>query len=225
MDNIEEVNSLSHPARNIYQFLQKYGASFYADIVRGTGNLKVEVENGLWELVAAGMVTADSFDNVRTLMSTKRKYHSRHRRRPLFPLSTGRWSLLHVHAQADHEKRVEAACWMLLKRYGVVFRDLLAREKNIPRWRDLLIFLRRLELRGEVRGGRFVDGFLGEQFALPYAVDSLRAMRNEELDEVPQTISSVDPLNLIGIVLPGERVSAAIKSEIRLIGGQVASQV
>ncbi|AWN73645.1 DEAD/DEAH box helicase [Legionella anisa] len=225
VDNIEEVNSLSHPARNIYQFLQKYGASFYADIVRGTGNLKVEVENGLWELVAAGMVTADSFDNVRTLMSTKRKYHSRHRRRPLFPLSTGRWSLLHVHAQADHEKRVEAACWMLLKRYGVVFRDLLAREKNIPRWRDLLIFLRRLELRGEVRGGRFVDGFLGEQFALPYAVDSLRAMRNEELDEVPQTISSVDPLNLIGIVLPGERVSAAIKSEIRLIGGQVASQV
>lgn len=88
-----------------------------------------------------------------------------------------------------------------------------------------MIFLRRLELRGEVRGGRFVDGFLGEQFALPYAVDSLRAMRNEELDEVPQTISSVDPLNLIGIVLPGERVSAAIKSEIRLIGGQVASQV
>ncbi|MCW8409954.1 DEAD/DEAH box helicase [Legionella sp. PATHC035] len=223
VDNIEEVESLSHPARNIYQFLQKYGASFYADIVRGTGNLKVEVENGLWELVAAGMVTADSFDNVRTLISTKRKYSSRYRRRPLFPLSTGRWSLLHVHAQADQEKRVEAACWMLLKRYGVVFRDLLVREKNIPRWRDLLIFLRRLELRGEVRGGRFVDGFLGEQFALPYAVDSLRAMRNEELDEIPQIISSVDPLNLVGIVLPGDRVSAAMKSEIRLVGGVVTS--
>ncbi|MBN9227033.1 MULTISPECIES: DEAD/DEAH box helicase [Legionella] len=223
VDNIEEVESLSHPARNIYRFLQKYGASFYADIVRGTGNLKIEVENGLWELVAAGMVTADSFDNVRTLMSTKRKYSSRHRRRPLFPLSTGRWSLLHVHAQTDQEKRIEAACWMLLKRYGVVFRDLLVREKNIPRWRELLIFLRRLELRGEVRGGRFVDGFLGEQFALPYAVDSLRAMRNEELNEVPQTISSVDPLNLVGIVLPGERISAAMRSEIRLIGGQVAA--
>lgn len=220
VDNIEEVDCLSHPARNIYQFLQKYGASFYADIVRGTGNLKVEVENGLWELVAAGMVTADSFDNVRTLLRTKRKHSSRHRHRPLFPLGTGRWSLLHVHAQADHEKRVESACWMLLKRYGVLFRDLLAREKNIPRWRDLLIFLRRLELRGEVRGGRFVDGFLGEQFALPYAVDSLRAIRNEELDQMAQTISSVDPLNLVGIVLPGDRISAAIKSEIRFVGGQ-----
>ncbi|STY28638.1 helicase, DEAD/DEAH box family [Legionella wadsworthii] len=225
LEHIEDISNLSHPARNIYQFLQKYGASFYADIVRGTGNLKVEVENGLWELVAAGMVTADSFDNVRTLMNTKRKYHSRHRRRPLFPLSTGRWSLLHVHAQSDSEKRIEAACWMLLKRYGVVFRDLLAREKNIPRWRELLICFRRLELRGEVRGGRFVDGFLGEQFALPYAVDSLRAMRNEPIDPLPQTISSTDPLNLIGIVLPGDRVSTAVKAEIRLVGGQSVTYI
>ncbi|KTD10912.1 helicase, DEAD/DEAH box family [Legionella gratiana] len=221
IDNIEEITSLSYPARNIYRFLQKYGASFYVDIVRGTGNLKIEVENGLWELVAAGMVTADSFDNVRTLMSTKRKSSSRHRRRSLFPLSTGRWSLLHIHAQEDYEKRVEAACWMLLKRYGVLFRDLLVREKNSPRWRDLLIFLRRLELRGEVRGGRFVDGFLGEQFALPYAVDSLRAIRNEEINEIPQIISAVDPLNLIGIILPGERLSATSKSEIRLVAGNV----
>lgn len=218
LDTIDEIESLSHPARNIYRFLQKFGASFYADIVRGTGNLKIEVEDGLWELVAAGMVTADSFDNVRMLMSKHRKY-SRHRYRSMIPLSTGRWSLLHVHAQTDSEKRVEAACWMILKRYGVVFRDLLAREKNIPPWRDLLIFLRRLELRGEVRGGRFVDGFLGEQFALPYAVDSLRAMRNEGLDEITQTVSSADPLNLIGIVLPGERVSALSKAEIRLFTG------
>lgn len=224
VENIEEVKSLSYPAHNIYKFLQKYGASFYTDIVRGTGNLKIEVENGLWELVAAGMVTADSFDNVRSLMSSKRKNRSRHGRRPMFSLSTGRWSLLHVHAQADHEKRIEAACWMLLNRYGVIFRDLLVREKNIPRWRDLLVFLRRLELRGEVRGGRFVDGFLGEQFALPYAVDSLRAMRNEKMEEIPQIISSVDPLNLIGILLPGDRVSTMPKSEIRLVAGKFSNQ-
>lgn len=221
IDNVEEVTSLSYPARNIYRFLQKYGASFYADIVRGTGNLKIEVENGLWELVVAGMVTADSFDNVRSLMRIKRKQSSRRRRAPMFPLSTGRWSLLHVHVQKDHEKRVEAACWMLLGRYGVIFRDLLVREKNIPRWRDLLIFLRRLELRGEVRGGRFIDGFLGEQFALPYAVDSLRAVRNDDIDKIPRIISSVDPLNLIGILLPGERVSATSKAEIRFVAGRV----
>ena len=97
---------------------------------------------------------------------------------------------------------------MLLKRYGVVFRDLLARESNLPKWRDLQLAFRRLEARGEIRGGRFVDGFLGEQFALPVAVESLRATRKIQPNGEVVTVSTADPLNLMGIVVPGERVPA-----------------
>ena len=121
----------------------------------------------------------------------------------------GRWSLLHTEG-AERDRSVESCCWMLLRRYGVVFRDLLARETNLPRWRELQIGYRCLEDRGEVRGGRFVDGFLGEQFALPVAVESLRAHR-----KLPQganaeriVIAAADPLNLVGIVVPGERIPA-----------------
>jgi ATP-dependent Lhr-like helicase len=97
---------------------------------------------------------------------------------------------------------------MLLKRYGIVFRDLLVRETNLPKWRELQMAFRRLEDRGEIRGGRFVDGFLGEQFALPVAVESLRATR--KLPNTGETIvlSAADPLNLVGILVPGERVPA-----------------
>ena len=109
---------------------------------------------------------------------------------------------------ADRNKLVEATCWMLLRRYGVVFREVLARESNLPKWRELLIAFRRLEDRGEVRGGRFVNGFLGEQFALPEAVESLRAMRNVPASGETVTISAADPLNLVGFIVPGERVPA-----------------
>ena len=121
----------------------------------------------------------------------------------------GRWSLLHTEG-ADRDRSVESCCWMLLRRYGVVFRDLLARETNLPRWRELQIGCRRLEDRGEVRGGRFVDGFLGEQFALPVAVESLRAHRNLPPNENAEriVIAAADPLNLVGIVVPGERIPA-----------------
>jgi ATP-dependent Lhr-like helicase len=108
----------------------------------------------------------------------------------------------------ERSRQVEAACWMLLRRYGIVFRDLLAREAIVPKWRDLLIAFRRLEDRGEVRGGRFVSGFLGEQFALPLAVDSVRAMRKQEPSGEVITLSAADPLNLVGIIVPGERVPA-----------------
>ena len=97
---------------------------------------------------------------------------------------------------------------MLLKRYGVVFRDVLARESNLPKWRELQIAFRRLEDRGEIRGGRFVNGFLGEQFALPVAVESLRAARKMPATGELITISAADPLNLVGILVPGERVPA-----------------
>jgi ATP-dependent Lhr-like helicase len=103
---------------------------------------------------------------------------------------------------------MDATCWMLLKRYGVVFRDLLVREAILPKWRELQIAFRRLEDRGEIRGGRFVDGFLGEQYALPVAVDSLRASKRTEPSGETLSLSAADPLNLVGILIPGERVPA-----------------
>jgi ATP-dependent Lhr-like helicase len=103
---------------------------------------------------------------------------------------------------------VEAVCGVLLKRYGVVFREVLMRESNLPSWREILLTLRRLEDRGEVRGGRFVSGFLGEQFALPAVVESLRATRAEPPTGETITISAADPLNLVGIIVPGAKVLA-----------------
>jgi ATP-dependent Lhr-like helicase len=108
---------------------------------------------------------------------------------------------------------------MLLRRYGVVFRDLLTRETILPKWRELQIAFRRLEDRGEIRGGRFVDGFLGEQFALPVAVESLRASRNQPPSGETITLSAADPLNLVGILIPGERVPAISGRTITLRDG------
>ena len=218
---VQDVNllGLSSIAKSIYGYLKKRGASFFADIVRGVGYLKAEVEMGLWELVAGGLITADGFDNLRALIDPRRRLDKR-RRSYQARYSTGRWSLLHTEESLDKAKQIEAACWMLLKRYGIVFRDLLAREKNIPRWRELLLAFRRLEDRGEIRGGRFVSGFLGEQFALPYAVESLRALRKEEPQQDIITISAVDPLNLVGIILPGDRISAVSRKTVSLREGE-----
>lgn len=203
-----ESQGLSRGAQDVHAFLQQRGASFFADIVRGSRRLKSEVETALWELVAAGMITADGFDNLRSLIDPKRRsgHGSGKTARPRH--SAGRWSLLHAGEPAEHASAIESTCWMLLRRYGVVFREVLTRESILPRWRDLLIGLRRLEDRGEVRGGRFVGGFLGEQFALPVALESLRAFRNVQPDGETITVSAADPLNFAGILVPGERVAA-----------------
>jgi ATP-dependent Lhr-like helicase len=201
-------NGLSHAARLVLEFLRQRGASFFADIVRGTGKLKAEIETGLWELVAAGLVTADGFDNLRALIDRKRRAGQGSGRSTRPRHSSGRWALLHADVAVERNRAVEAACWMLLRRYGIVIRDLLARESNLPPWRELLMAFRRLEDRGEIRGGRFVDGFLGEQFALPIAVESIRGMRGLPLGGETVTLSAADPLNLIGILVPGERVPA-----------------
>ena len=208
-DDIEaEERVLTENARVVADFLRKRGASFFADIVRATGKLKAEVETALWELVAAGLVTADGFQNLRALINPDRRPVPGAPRIPRPRHSTGRWSLLYAADSADRNKTLEATCWMLLRRYGVVFREVLARESNLPKWRELLITYRRLEDRGEVRGGRFVGGFLGEQFALPEAVESLRAMRNLPPTGETQVISAADPLNLVGFIVPGERTPA-----------------
>jgi ATP-dependent helicase Lhr and Lhr-like helicase len=199
---------LSHSAQLVLDFLRQRGASFFADIVRGSGKLKAEIETALWELVAAGLVTADGFDNLRSLIDPKRRAGRGSGRSTRPRHSSGRWALLHADQAAERPRAIEAACWMLLRRYGIVFRDVLAREANLPPWRELLMGFRRLEDRGEIRGGRFVDGFLGEQFALPVAVESVRAMRNSPLTGEAVTVSAADPLNLVGILVPGERVPA-----------------
>ncbi|HKT70820.1 MAG TPA: hypothetical protein VJP83_15350, partial [Terriglobales bacterium] len=204
----QDGRGLSHGARQVLEFLRQRGASFFADIVRGTGKLKAEIETALWELVAAGLVTADGFDNLRSLIDPKRRSGQGSGRMARPRHSSGRWALLYPGEVAERTRQVEAACWMLLRRYGVVFRDLLAREAIVPKWRELAMAFRRLEDRGEVRGGRFISGFLGEQFALPVAVESVRAMRKVEPSGETITISAADPLNLVGIVVPGERVPA-----------------
>src|SRR5579859_366735 len=202
------TSGLSHGAQLVLDFLRQRGASFFADIVRGTGKLKAEIETALWELVAAGVVTADGFDNLRSLIDPKRRAGQGVGKTTRPRHSAGRWALLHADTASERPRAIEAACWMLLRRYGIVIRDLLARESNLPTWRELLMGFRRLEDRGEIRGGRFVDGFLGEQFALPVAVESVRAMRNLPLSGETITLSAADPLNLVGILVPGERVPA-----------------
>ena len=203
-----EVQGVSAAARDVLEFLKQRGASFFADIVRGSGRLKAEVETALWELVAAGMITADGFDNLRSLIDPKRRsgHGSVKTARPRH--SAGRWSLLHTGDSIDHAGVIESTCRMLLRRYGVVFREVLTRESILPRWRELLINFRRLEDRGEIRGGRFVSGFLGEQFALPVALESLRAFRNVRPDGETVTLSAADPLNFAGFLVPGERVAS-----------------
>jgi ATP-dependent Lhr-like helicase len=203
-----EDPALSPDAGTVLQFLRQRGASFFADIVRGTNKLKSEVETALWELVAAGLLTADGFDNLRALIDPKRRAGQGSGRSSRPRHSTGRWSLLYSGEAIDRNVALEAICWMLLRRYGIVFREVLTRESILPKWREVLITLRRLEDRGEIRGGRFVSGFLGEQFALPVAVDSLRAMRKQQLSGEVVTVSAADPLNLVGILVPGDRVAS-----------------
>ena len=203
-----QARGLSPGARDVLTFLRARGASFFSDIVRGAGKLKAEIETALWELVAAGLVTADGFDNLRALIDPKRRSGQGSGRTSRPRHSAGRWSVLHPQDGNEADAGIEAVCRVLLVRYGVVFRELLARESILPRWRELLIAFRRLEDRGEIRGGRFVSGFTGEQFAVPIAVESLRAMKNAQPAGDVVTISAADPLNLAGIIVPGERVPA-----------------
>jgi ATP-dependent helicase Lhr and Lhr-like helicase len=215
----DETAGLSSAARDVLGHLRQRGASFFADIVRGTGKIKAEVETALWELVTAGMITADGFDNIRALLDPKRRagHGKGHNARPRH--SAGRWSLLYAGEPAERSRVVESTCWMLLRRYGVVFREMVSRETIVPRWRELLIAFRRLEDQGQIRGGRFVSGFLGEQFALPVAVESLRATNKLSTVGEVVTIAAADPLNLVGVLVPGERVVSSSGKAVTFVEG------
>jgi ATP-dependent Lhr-like helicase len=194
-----DFGALSHAAREILDQIQNLHAPFFAEIARATKRLPSEVEEALWQLVAAGLVTADGFDALRSLSDAKRRLGEKGlRARPRS--SSGRWTLL---AATTPRIDRESFARRLLARWGVVFRDVIAREALAPPWRELLAVLRRMEARGEIRGGRFVGGFVGEQFALPEAVDALRAARRTGAEAERVTLGSYDPLNLTGVILPG----------------------
>jgi ATP-dependent Lhr-like helicase len=204
---------LTPAAAEVYRFLSQRGASFFHDLTKGTGRLPAEIEDGLWELVAAGLVTGDGFDNLRSLMDPRRRRAESQTRGKRPRHVAGRWSLLRAEVSATDQNRDSLAARMaakLLRRYGVVFRDLVRREGGSLSWRDLLVQYRRMELKGEIRGGRFVNGFTGEQFALPEALEALRAVRKASVPSTSQELrlSASDPLNLVGIILPGSRVPA-----------------
>ena len=210
--------SLSAEALQVRALLQQRGACFANDIQRILNMSKQQIQHALWELATAGLAAADGYDQLRAIMDPRRKPAATSRapgKRP-FRSTAGRWSLLaeEVHAAPtaiEQARRTDSAlesyARMLLARYGVLFRDLLVRESNAPKWRDLVGILRRLEARGEVRGGRFVTGFGGEQYALPEAADSLRAARSRESTAII-AVAAADSANLAGIVLPGERIPA-----------------
>ncbi len=200
---------LSHAAREVLAQIDRRGASFFADLARAAGRLASEVEDGLWELVAAGLVTADGFENLRSLVDPKRRRGEGRGRLARPRHAAGRWALVrHSGNAVANDARAAAFADQLLVRWGVLFRDLLARESLAPPWRDLLPVLRRKEAQGEIRGGRFVSGFSGEQFARPEALVLLRAIRRAASDAGEQPdVANADPLNLAGIILPGPRVS------------------
>jgi len=201
-----EAGALSHAAQGVLAVLRERGASFFADLARGSGRLASEVEDALWELVAAGLVTADGLENLRALIDPKRRRGEGRGRTTRPRHAGGRWALLEP--EPALAARIEEFADQLIRRWGVLMRDLLAREATAPFWRDLLPVLRRKEAQGELRGGRFVAGFSGEQFAAPEALDVLRRMRRSDFHpEDDLQIANADPLNLAGIILPGARVS------------------
>ena len=207
-------NALTANAKRLLNTLSDKGASFFTDLVRVSGLLTTQVENALGELVNWGLITSDSYAGLRALVtpSSKRTGFST-RRRGWQPISrafhlAGRWVLLGQAPEVDHTAAVEHIALVLLRRYGVVFRKVLDRETNLPPWRELIRVYWRMEARGEIRGGRFVQSFAGEQFALPEAVAELRNIRNKKTEGELITVSAADPLNLVGIVTPGERIPA-----------------
>jgi ATP-dependent Lhr-like helicase len=232
------LDRLSAPARLAFDALDRHGALFAAELMRRSELLLTQLESALGELVAAGLATSDSFAGLRALLVPARKRaplasaaRPRSRRLPGID-AAGRWSLLRtrrVEAPAaaaresldsGSEAAIEVQARCLLRRYGVVFRKLLERESGLLPWRDLSRRYRTLEARGEIRGGRFVSGVSGEQFALPEAIGWLRKVRRSESGRDSIAVSAADPLNLVGIIVPGERVPALAANRVLFRGGE-----
>ena len=214
---------LSPRAQAVADYLRHHGASFFDDILAGSGMMKSQTEEALAELVGAGLLHADSFAGLRALLvpaEKRRRMQGRRRRVDYGIAEAGRWTL-NPRPQQDatpaplEPETVEQIARLLLRRYGVVFKRVLEREAGwLPPWYELLRVYRRLEARGEIRGGRFVAGFSGEQYALPEAVASLRAGAKEKPDGQLVSVSAADPLNLVGILTPGAKIAALATNRI-----------
>jgi ATP-dependent Lhr-like helicase len=219
----ESAPTLSSRAQAVADYLKDHGASFFDEMISGTRLLQTELEDALAELVAAGIINSDSFAGLRALLVPASKRSSNQRRRGrrtalLGIADAGRWALLRRRsgdASKQSPETLEHIARTLLKRYGVVCWRLLAREADwLPPWRDLLRVYQRLEARGEIRGGRFIAGLSGEQFALPEAVSLLRGMRQKPANDVLVAVSGADPLNLVGSIVAGNKVPALTNSKI-----------
>jgi ATP-dependent helicase Lhr and Lhr-like helicase len=216
--------------RDVLDALRERGALFQSDIRTITRRLPREVEEALWDGVARGLITADGFQAVRSLLFRRSAVRARDRRSlrragaKIGGRSAGRWALLpDAIATEDPDELAEAVAEQLLARWGVVFRDLLARETLTVPWREVLWALRRMEARGTIRGGRFVTSFAGEQYALPEAIDLLRSVRRLKRSGEMIRFCAADPLNLVGIVLPGPRVPALPTNSVVYIDGALAT--
>jgi len=219
----------SSDATGVLKALTIGGAQFFGEIVAKTGLLPTRVEQSLGELAAQGYVTADSFEGLRALLLPEDKRapfavngRQRHHKSVTSVEFAGRWSLLRTsftNVGQDRDKAVETFARVLLRRYGVVFRKMLERESLDISWFELIRIYRRLEARGEIRGGYFISGVSGEQFALPEAIGTLRSVRKLATDNAMITISGADPLNLAGILTPGGRTPAITANRILLRDG------
>ena len=212
--------SLSPGARNVLSYLRTRGASFFDDLLAGTGARAPDAAAALGELITHGLVSADGFAGLRAFTgASARRLHA--------VAEAGRWAcaprraagVAGTETDGVGEDGAETIARTLLRRYGIVFKTLLARESLTVPWRDLLRVLRRLEARGEIRGGRFVAGFTGEQYALPEAVETLRRVRRAPADGAVVALSAADPLNLTGIVTLGDRIPATASTRIAFRDG------
>jgi ATP-dependent Lhr-like helicase len=212
------VGRLKPDAARVLERLRSQGACFAHDLAAACGVDGEQVRAALRELVAEGLVSSDGFAGLRTIISPAPAPRGRGRELD----RSGRWFALRPGAAAEAAERgaaLETLAFALLHRYGVVFRRLLAREPSGVPWRDLARVYRRLEARGEIRGGRFVSGVSGEQFALPDAVERLREIRRTPPDDRVLTLSGADPLNLTGILTEGERIRAATSARVVYCNG------
>lgn len=220
-----DAGALSAGARHVAERLAERGALFFEELAEAAGLLKSALEPALGELVARGFAASDSFAGLRALLVPEQK-KQRYRHLAFGMEDAGRWTLIRPLDPAPpspgedaHREAVEHAAGILLKRYGVIFRALLTREHTAPPWLDLLRVYRRLEARGEIRGGRFVAGHFGEQFALPEAVERLRTVRKQTDDAALTSLSAADPLCLAGIITPGARLPALAGNRVLYRGG------
>ena len=202
---------LTPAARRVLEILRERGASFLPDIARAICGLDADaLRQAVGALVASGLAASDGFSGLRSLLTTAPAPVARGRSR-----FAGRWTATPAPSTShDRDEALQTQAWALLRRYGVVFRRLMTREANAAAWRELTRVFRRLEARGEIRGGRFVSGVSGEQFALPEAVERLREIRRTPADGHLVAVGTADPVNLAGIIAPGERLRAATRNKL-----------